>query len=310
MKNQNIVPQIDLGVDTTNDPANAMFTDANFPGAANADLTNARALYALLTGRVTNIGSEVRLDGATGQYVYMGAGRTSEHQDELGLFVQDSWRLRPNLTVNAGLRWQVAFPFQADTSVYSMNTFADLCGVSGPGNGPGGRACNLFNPGVFNPGGRVPVYEQYYAGSPRLQDRVQQLRAERGRRVAAERAERLAARAPRRPGPGDAAGELRRRLQQRRPRASSGTSTTPIPAARCRRRVRRRARSSRSCPPGERGRCCCASRSVSAHRPAFRPRPSTRWRSISTTASTCSIPRSGRRRRGRTRSGSSARSAG
>ena len=55
-----------LGVDTANDPANAMFTTANFPGAANADLTNARALYALLTGRVTSIVSEVRLDGATG----------------------------------------------------------------------------------------------------------------------------------------------------------------------------------------------------------------------------------------------------
>jgi hypothetical protein len=165
MKNQNLVPQISLGVDTTNDPANAMFTESNFSGAANTDLTNARALYALLTGRVTTIGSEVRLDGATGKYVYMGAAHTSEHQDELGLFVQDSWRLRPNLTVNAGLRWQIAFPFEADTSVYSMNTLEDLCGVSGLGSGPVGRACNLFNPGVFNAGGRLPVYTRYSGGS-------------------------------------------------------------------------------------------------------------------------------------------------
>jgi hypothetical protein len=166
MKNQNIVPQINFGVDTTNDPANAMFVDANFPGASNADLANARNLYAFLTGRVTSIASEVRLDAATGQYVYMGAARTEEHQDEIGLFVQDSWRLRPNLTINAGLRWQLAFPFQADASVYSMNTFADLCGVSGPGNGPQGRGCNLFNPGVFNAGGKVPTYQQYAGGQP------------------------------------------------------------------------------------------------------------------------------------------------
>jgi hypothetical protein len=162
MRNRNIVPQITFGVDPTNDPANAMFVDANFPGAANADLTNARLLYAFLTGRVTNLASEVRLDAATGQYVYMGLASTAEHQDELGLFVQDSWRLRPNLTVNAGVRWQIAFPFQADASVYSMTTFEDLCGISGPGNGPEGRGCNLFAPGVT--GGRTPVYTQYAGG--------------------------------------------------------------------------------------------------------------------------------------------------
>ena len=164
---QTLVPALTLGVDTTFDPANAvMFTNTHFPGAANADLTNARALYALLTGRVVSIGSNARLDGATGQYVYLGEGRTDEQQDELGLFVQDSWRVRPTLTINAGLRWQVAYPFQANESVYSMNTLEDLCGISGRGDGPGGRECNLFNPGVFNPGGRTPVYELYSAGSP------------------------------------------------------------------------------------------------------------------------------------------------
>jgi len=170
MKNQTLVAALTLGVDQTNDPANAMFTSTaggNFPGAAAGDLTNARALYALLTGRVTQIGSSARLDGPTGQYVYLGVGRTREHQDEIGLFMQDSWRLKPNLTLNAGLRWQVAKPFQADDSVYSMNTMADLCGPSGFGSGPGGRDCNIFNPGVFNSGGRVPpVYELYRAGNP------------------------------------------------------------------------------------------------------------------------------------------------
>ena len=167
MRAQTLVSSLTLGVDTTFDPANsAMFTTANFPGAANADLTDARAHYALLTGRVVTIGSNARLDGATGKYVYLGAGRTNEQQDELGLFVQDSWRMRPNLTINAGLRWQIAFPFQANESVYSMNTMEDLCGISGPGTGPGGRECNLFNPGVFNPGGRTPVYTLYNAGNP------------------------------------------------------------------------------------------------------------------------------------------------
>jgi hypothetical protein len=164
-KTQTLVPSLSLGVDTSNDPANAMFNAANFPGASAANLTDARALYALLTGRVTSIGSNARLDGATGQYVYLGVGQTSEHQDEYSLFAQDSWRIKPTVTVNGGLRWQLAMPFEADQSVYSMNTFADLCGVSGLGNGPGGRGCNLFNPGVFNAGGRDPIYQLYAAGN-------------------------------------------------------------------------------------------------------------------------------------------------
>jgi hypothetical protein len=165
-KAQTLVAGVNLGFDTTNDPANSMFTTAFFPGAAGGDLTNARNLYALLTGRVTSINSNVRLDGNTGQYVYLGVGRTSEQQDEMGLFIQDSWRVRPNLTLNAGVRWQVAFPFHPNDSVYSMNTLADACGVSGVDGGPTGRLCNIFNPGVFNPGGRTPVYELYNAGNP------------------------------------------------------------------------------------------------------------------------------------------------
>ena len=163
---QNLVPTLTMGVDTTFDPANAaMFNATFFPGAAGTDLTAARNLYGLLTGRVTQIASNARLDGVTGQYVYLGEGETDEQQDEVGLFIQDSWRIRPNLTLNGGLRWQVALPFQPVLSVYSTGTLADICGVSGPGEGPGDRACNLFNPGVFNAGAKIPEYELYTAGT-------------------------------------------------------------------------------------------------------------------------------------------------
>src|SRR5207342_558324 len=50
-----VVPQITLGLDQNNDPANAMFANVdNFPNSSAADRNNARALYALLTGRVTS----------------------------------------------------------------------------------------------------------------------------------------------------------------------------------------------------------------------------------------------------------------
>ena len=48
----NLVPTVTLGFSEANDPAAGIFTPTNFPGASTAQLTNARALYALLTGRV------------------------------------------------------------------------------------------------------------------------------------------------------------------------------------------------------------------------------------------------------------------
>src|SRR5207247_1827196 len=39
---QTAVPAISFGVDTSNDPANTMFSTANFPGASAQNLTDAR----------------------------------------------------------------------------------------------------------------------------------------------------------------------------------------------------------------------------------------------------------------------------
>ena len=59
------VPQITFGTDTNFDPANAMFSDRELPGASTQNLTDARALYGLLTGRVTAINGTARLSEAT-----------------------------------------------------------------------------------------------------------------------------------------------------------------------------------------------------------------------------------------------------
>ena len=60
--NQQQVPTIGFGI-VTGDPADSMFTTANFPGASTTDLTNARNLYAVLTGRVSSIGRNARIGG-------------------------------------------------------------------------------------------------------------------------------------------------------------------------------------------------------------------------------------------------------
>ncbi len=158
--NQTMTPQINFGVDSA-DPATAMFTTANFPGASAAQLTGASNLYALLTGRVTTITADARLDETTNQYLALGPRTQRLRQDEIGFFAQDSWRVNPKVTINAGLRWDLQFPIEPTNSIMSTSTYADLCGVSGLG---ATGACNLFMPGTLT--GAKPTFQKYDVGHP------------------------------------------------------------------------------------------------------------------------------------------------
>src|SRR5262245_22384257 len=147
------VPSITFGIDTT-DPANAMFVGANFPGAAAADITRAAGIYALLTGHITAINANARLDEKTGKYIYLGQQTERARQREWGLFAQDSWRMSPNLTLTGGVRWEVQGPFTSLNSSYAQVTYASLFGESGPGN--------LFKPGTLS--GQPTQYTQFKPG--------------------------------------------------------------------------------------------------------------------------------------------------
>jgi hypothetical protein len=160
-----VVPGITIGFDTNFDPARGIFNTTNFPGATNNQLNEARALYAILTGRVTSIAGTARLDSATGKYVYNGDLARKSRQDMFATFIQDQWRTTPTLTINAGLRWDVFLPFTPADNTWSLADLQDICGISGVGSGPGGRPCNLFNPNAS--GGQVfPTFERFEPGHP------------------------------------------------------------------------------------------------------------------------------------------------
>ncbi|HEX6975292.1 MAG TPA: TonB-dependent receptor, partial [Vicinamibacterales bacterium] len=160
LKSQTLVPTVNFGI-ATGDTADAMFTTANFPGASTTQLNAARAMYSLLVGRVSSIAGNARLDVNTNEYAYMGQGLQEGRMRELGFFVQDAWRWKPNLTINYGLRYELQLPFYPLNNSYATATVADVCGVSGIDQSTG--ICNVFKPGVLT--GQKPTFKAFESGT-------------------------------------------------------------------------------------------------------------------------------------------------
>jgi hypothetical protein len=145
-----VIPTISFGI-ASGDPAVTGSTDfftPNMPGVSSTDRANAESLYAILTGRVSGITQGQSLSADTKTYGMIPAVDRDRIR-EYGLFAQDTWRLRPTLTLTLGLRYEKQLPFQNLTNTYTTVGIAGLYGISGVGN--------LFAPGVQT--GIVPSYQ-------------------------------------------------------------------------------------------------------------------------------------------------------
>jgi len=136
------------------DPAFGAF-ESYFANAASGDRTEAEQLYATLAGRISSIGpigSGFPYQKATGQYATEPgqAYNLDELQKGWGLYVQDSFRLTPRLTLNYGLRWDFTGDDHDLTSAYHGATLAGIYGPSGTNN--------LFEPGTLT-GTNDPTYD-------------------------------------------------------------------------------------------------------------------------------------------------------
>ncbi len=136
-----IVPTVSFGLEST-DSAFGIFNNTTLPGATAAQLTAARAHYATLIGRVTGYTSTAYLT-PDGTYKENSSQERLAKQNTYGLYVQDSWKLKPNFTINYGVRWQPQSAFVAlSEGLYTkLENWEQVYGVSGYGN--------IFKPGTL-----------------------------------------------------------------------------------------------------------------------------------------------------------------
>ncbi len=141
---------------TTGDPAlNPMANALSSAFASPTQQTEGEQLYAILSGDIgaTN-GYAVRtafpLNPNTKQYEQSTAPFVlDELQKAWGLFFQDSWKIKPNLTLNYGLRWDFTGD---DHDLKNAYESVGLDGVWGPSG-----AGNEFKPGVLT-GNQNPLF--------------------------------------------------------------------------------------------------------------------------------------------------------
>lgn len=137
--NNQFVPYIGVNAIATGDPVtNALVASVPVDAPASS-VGDVEGLYATLTGRMTYYSLGEFVNAKTKEFQPGVSFDLHERLNQTALFVEDSWKLKPNLTLNLGLRWDFTGASKDETGFYTHPTIADLWGPTAVGD--------LFKPG-------------------------------------------------------------------------------------------------------------------------------------------------------------------
>src|SRR6266496_310247 len=155
-----IVPQFTIGFNTTTNTMPVASTTANFPGGISSnEYTNATNLLAFLTGAVRQGTQTFNVADRTSGFTRgLGSNRHLDY-NTLAFYGGDTWRIKPNLSLNFGLRWEYISPLTErnglgllpkDTSLAALNDPSAVLDFAGAGTGRPflGKDWNNFAPNV------------------------------------------------------------------------------------------------------------------------------------------------------------------
>jgi hypothetical protein len=155
-----IVPQYTVGFNTTTNTMPVANNTANFPGGVSStEFTTATNLLAFLTGAIRQ-GTETFnvADRTTGFTRGLGSIRHLDY-NTVAFYGGDTWRIKPNLSLNFGLRWEYISPLTErdglgllpkDTSLAALNDPNAILDFAGAGTGRPflGKDLNNFAPNL------------------------------------------------------------------------------------------------------------------------------------------------------------------
>lgn len=136
-----VFPRVTIGTNANN-PNN--LSTATLPGISAAELTLANSVFNNITGMLGSISQGFNHTSPTSGYV---AGKPEEYtpvQQNLAFYIQDSWKVRRDLTLQYGTRWEYQGPYDARNGLVLLPQ-SGVSSLFGPTN-----VGQYFAPGLTN----------------------------------------------------------------------------------------------------------------------------------------------------------------